>query len=141
MCGFEKIRQTLPGGELRQVVVIHQTRDNGWDGKSLIFSMPCVTAPCPTVLMVWLPSTTEFIGKTLSPIAVTRHAPVPVEILTQFEFSWVGRKRRFDKWIIRGGGGSNALLRNWRLELECVDAKQSDQQKEQENGLGYIFHM
>ena len=123
--GFKKISKLLQRGKLCQMVVIYQTRNNGWDGKSLIIRTSSMTAPRPAVLMIWLPGVTEFIGKTLTFVTVTGHAPVPVEILTQFQFSRIWRKRRFDKWVVCGSGGRKTLPRNWYLEMESINTQQS----------------
>lgn len=80
MSGFEKISQILLGREARKMTFVDKGRHNGRDGKALILLPPGMAAAPPAILMIWRPDAAELIGESLPPVAVTGHAPVPVEV-------------------------------------------------------------
>jgi hypothetical protein len=92
----------------------------------------------PAILMLWLPNTTKFIGQSLTSVTVTGHAPVPVEISTQFQLGRVVRKRRLHQRIV-GGRGYLILRGGMARSLKQTNSKQGGAQNKKKEGLGFHF--
>ena len=107
---FEKAGQFLHNSKMGKVCFVYDPGDNGWNGKTFLQPLPAVTAAPPAVLVIGLPDGPELVCQALSVVAMTRHAPVPVQAASQLDLGRVLRERRLDQWIVRRSG------RNCRLQ-------------------------
>src|SRR5512139_113957 len=92
--------------------VTHQRRDNRGDGEPRVARVPGMAAASPAVLVILLPDAAELIGQSLTHVAVTGHAPVPVQVASQLVFGRILWQRRLDQRIVCRCGENSRLLCN-----------------------------
>src|SRR5512139_1644436 len=118
--------------------VTHQRRDNRGDGEPRVARVPGMAAASPAILVILLPDAAELIGQSLAHVAVTGHAPVPVQVASQLVFGGILRQRRLGQGIVCRCRGKDSLLCN--RVLKRINDQQDKEWQEQGSKLQWSFY-